>query len=76
MSIWHWAIVLVVVLAVFGTGKLRNIGSDLGAAIKGFKKSMEDGDSKETKQLTQKQEGQKDADFASTPAGEKAERKS
>ena len=37
MSIWHWLIVLVVVVVVFGTGKLRNAGSDLGKAVKGFK---------------------------------------
>jgi sec-independent protein translocase protein TatA len=36
-SIWHWLIVLVIVLLVFGTKKLRNIGSDLGGAVKGFK---------------------------------------
>jgi sec-independent protein translocase protein TatA len=36
-SIWHWLIVLVVVIAIFGTKKLRNVGSDLGAAVKGFK---------------------------------------
>lgn len=36
-SIWHWLIVLVVVLLIFGTKKLRNIGSDLGGAVKGFK---------------------------------------
>jgi sec-independent protein translocase protein TatA len=37
MSIWHWVIVLVVVVAIFGTAKLRNAGSDLGKAVKGFK---------------------------------------
>ncbi len=42
-SIWHWLIVLVVVLLVFGTKKLRNIGSDLGGAVKGFKDGMKDG---------------------------------
>jgi len=36
-SIWHWLIVLVVVVLVFGTGKLKNAGSDLGKAVKGFK---------------------------------------
>ena len=36
-SIWHWLIVLAIVLLVFGTKKLRNIGSDLGGAVKGFK---------------------------------------
>ena len=36
-SIWHWVIVLVIVLLIFGTKKLRNLGSDLGGAVKGFK---------------------------------------
>ncbi len=39
-SVWHWIIVLVIVLLVFGTKKLRNIGSDLGGAVKGFKDGM------------------------------------
>ncbi len=43
MSIWHLILLLVVVVVVFGTGKLTKIGPDLGAAIRGFKKSM-DGD--------------------------------
>lgn len=41
-SIWHWLIVLVIVLLVFGTKKLRNIGEDLGGAVKGFKEGMRD----------------------------------
>jgi sec-independent protein translocase protein TatA len=40
MSIWHWVIVLVVVVAIFGTAKLRNAGSDLGKAVKGFKDNV------------------------------------
>ncbi|MCP5286265.1 MAG: Sec-independent protein translocase subunit TatA [Burkholderiaceae bacterium] len=36
-SIWHWLIVLLVVVLIFGTKKLKNIGSDLGSAVKGFK---------------------------------------
>jgi sec-independent protein translocase protein TatA len=43
-SIWHWLIVLLVVVLVFGTKKLRNIGSDLGGAVKGFKEGMKSGD--------------------------------
>jgi sec-independent protein translocase protein TatA len=39
-SIWHWLIVLLVVVLIFGTKKLRNIGSDLGGAVKGFKEGM------------------------------------
>ena len=42
-SIWHWLIVLVVVILIFGTKKLRNMGSDLGGAVKGFKDGMKDG---------------------------------
>ena len=42
MSIWHWLIVLVVVVVIFGTGKLKNAGSDLGKAVKGFKDGMKE----------------------------------
>ena len=42
-SIWHWLIVLAIVVVVFGTKKLRNLGSDLGGAVKGFKDGMKDG---------------------------------
>ena len=42
LSIWHWLIVLAVVLVVFGTKKLRNIGSDLGGAVRGFKDGMKE----------------------------------
>ena len=41
-SIWHWLIVLVIVMLVFGTKKLRNMGSDLGGAVRGFKDGMKD----------------------------------
>jgi sec-independent protein translocase protein TatA len=43
-SIWHWLIVLLVVVLIFGTKKLRNMGSDLGGAVKGFKEGMKDGE--------------------------------
>ena len=42
-SIWHWLIVLLVVVLVFGTKKLKNIGADLGGAVKGFKDGIKDG---------------------------------
>ena len=42
-SIWHWLVVLLIVVIVFGTKKLKNIGSDLGGAVKGFKDGMKDG---------------------------------
>jgi sec-independent protein translocase protein TatA len=42
-SIWHWLIVLVIVVLIFGTKKLKNMGQDLGGAVKGFKDGMKDG---------------------------------
>lgn len=42
-SIWHWVIVLVIVMLIFGTKKLRNMGSDLGGAVRGFKDGMKEG---------------------------------
>jgi sec-independent protein translocase protein TatA len=47
-SIWHWLVVLLIVVLVFGTKKLRNIGEDLGAAVKGFKEGMRDGTAEDT----------------------------
>ncbi|HNO76320.1 Sec-independent protein translocase subunit TatA [Nitrosomonas mobilis] len=43
-SIWHWLVVLAIVVLVFGTKKLRNLGSDLGGAVKGFKEGMKSAD--------------------------------
>ena len=45
-SIWHWLIVILIVVMVFGTKKLKNMGSDLGGAVKGFKDGMKDGGTK------------------------------
>lgn len=63
LSIWHWLIVLVVVMMIFGTKKLRNIGSDLGGAVKGFKEGMaanepENGPAKQIKEEGQTIEGE------------------
>lgn len=44
LSLWHWLIVLVIVVLVFGTKRLKNVGQDLGDAVKGFKKGMQDDD--------------------------------
>ena len=63
LSIWHWLIVLVVVVVVFGTGKLRNAGSDLGKAVKGFKDGMKgDEDGKTPASQTAQQTAQQVAD--------------
>ena len=48
LSIWHWLIVLVVVVLIFGTKKLRNIGADIGGAVKGFKEGMKAGDEQQS----------------------------
>ncbi len=61
-SIWHWLIVLLIVVMVFGTKKLKNIGSDLGGAVKGFKDGMKDGSASEDKPAAQ---------VAAQPAAEK-----
>lgn len=44
LSIWHWLVVLLIVVLVFGTKKLRNAGGDLGSAVKNFKASMKEGE--------------------------------
>ena len=53
-SIWHWLIVLLIVVLVFGTKKLKNMGSDLGGAVKGFKEGMQHGSSSEAQRLHSK----------------------
>jgi sec-independent protein translocase protein TatA len=51
-SIWHWLIVLVIVLLIFGTKKLRNMGTDLGGAVKGFKDGMKGDEAAKTGEIT------------------------
>ncbi|APW39293.1 Sec-independent protein translocase TatA [Rhodoferax koreense] len=63
-SIWHWLIVLLIVVMVFGTKKLKNIGGDLGGAVKGFKDGMKEGSTPEDKPASQV--------VNATPAAEKA----
>lgn len=43
LSVWQWLIVLIVIILVFGTKKLKNLGSDLGGAVKGFKEGLKEG---------------------------------
>ena len=64
----HWVVVLLIVVLVFGTKKLRNIGSDLGGAVKGFKDGMRDGSTKEAEPNTPPQQvtGQKAGSDANT----------
>ena len=69
ISLWQLVIVLVIVILLFGTKKLKTLGSDLGSAIKGFKSSVSD-EEKTTSAITdnQNETSDKDADFSSTDA--------
>ena len=51
-SVWHWVIVLLIVVLVFGTSKLKNLGRDLGSGIKGFKEGLKEGQEDEAKKVT------------------------
>jgi len=61
-SIWHWLIVLLIVMMIFGTKKLRNIGEDLGGAVRGFKEGMKEGGEKTATPEVQPQIDQKTID--------------
>jgi sec-independent protein translocase protein TatA len=65
-SIWHWLIVLLVVVLIFGTKKLKNIGSDMGSAVKGFKDGMKDGGASSSEPPPQQVTTQKAADHSNT----------
>jgi sec-independent protein translocase protein TatA len=65
-------IVLVIVLAIFGTKRLRTLGSDLGSAVKGFRSAVSDADKEAAEQLDDKS---KDADFENTPVDEPKKQK-
>lgn len=68
ISIWQLLIVLVIVIAIFGTKRLRTLGSDLGSAVKGFRSAMSEAEKDEpADKLSDKT---KDADFDTTPAEE------
>ena len=66
-SIWHWLVVLVIVVLVFGTKRLKNVGKDVGEAVKGFKQGLKDDDDAPPAQL---RDGTRDA-----PAGEAQHRR-
>ena len=74
LSIWHWLVVLLVVVLIFGTKKLSTIGTDLGGAVKGFRKAMSEADAEEEPKQLKKQ--QADADFAENRQNEATGKKS
>ena len=67
VSIWQLLIVLVIVIAIFGTKRLKTPGSDLGSAVKGFRSAMSEADKETTEQIGDQSE---DASFDNTPAEE------
>jgi sec-independent protein translocase protein TatA len=67
ISIWQLLIVLVIVIAIFGTKRLRTLGSDLGSAVKGFRSAMNEAESEPQEQIGDQSE---DADFENTPVDE------
>ena len=74
LSIWHWLIVLAIVVLVFGTGKLKNMGKDLGGAIKGFKEGMNEGAAAKTAEAP-KQVAEEKTEAAKTAAADVVEGK-
>ena len=54
-SIWHWLIVLLLIVLIFGTKQLRNVGQDLGGAVKGFKEGMKEGTAEKSAEAPPKQ---------------------
>jgi sec-independent protein translocase protein TatA len=72
ISLWQLLIILLIVVLIFGTKRLRSIGSDLGGAVKSFRKSMDEGESEqERRQLSGDGGEKKDADFAERQSPEK-----
>lgn len=65
-SIWHWAILLVIILVIFGTGKLTRVGSDLGNAVRGFKKAMHGDEDEEKRKAQEKLHADPEPGAAST----------
>jgi sec-independent protein translocase protein TatA len=72
ISIWQLLIVLVIVIAIFGTKRLKTLGSDLGGAVKGFRSAMNEADKETTEQIGDQSE---DASFDNTPAEEPTKEK-
>jgi sec-independent protein translocase protein TatA len=66
-SIWHWLIVLLVIVLIFGTKKLRNIGEDLGSAVKGFKAGMKSGSEGDAAAAPGTETAQASAQVGTTP---------
>lgn len=73
IGIWQLVIILVIVVMLFGTKKLRNLGSDLGGALKGFKSAMKDDNGKEVE--SEEDDSVKKTTDATTMSSEKSDTK-
>jgi sec-independent protein translocase protein TatA len=71
ISLWQLLIILLIVVLIFGTKRLRSIGSDLGGAVKSFRKSMDEGEAEQDKKQIPGNDNRPDADFAENKASEK-----
>lgn len=71
LSIWQLLIILAIVLVLFGAKRLRNVGTDLGGAIKGFKKAVSEEEKKDDAKTTEQQLEKKDGDVFDVKAEEK-----
>jgi len=69
LSIWHWLIVLAIVVLLFGTKKLKNVGTDLGEAIKGFRSAMREGEQEKPASPPEGRVIEGEADKKEPPAG-------
>jgi sec-independent protein translocase protein TatA len=74
ISLWQLLIILLIVVLIFGTKRLKSIGSDLGGAVKGFRSSMQDGENDARKEQLADQ-SKEDADFPENKAKDKDEHK-
>lgn len=64
ISVWQLLIILLIVVLIFGTKRLKSIGGDLGGAVKGFRKAMDDGEKEgDKKQIPSEEAGKADAKF-------------
>lgn len=64
ISLWQLLIILLIVVLIFGTKRLKTIGSDLGGAVRGFRKSMEEGETEQKKQIPEGKQDAPDAEFS------------
>lgn len=71
ISLWQLLIILLIVVLIFGTKRLKGIGSDLGGAVKGFRSAMQDGESDAKREQLQDKTKEEDADFSEQPSQEK-----